>query len=101
MKGIVVKKMLLQQDASNNHVTIITKTRPCILGDFFVSAVKRIFFHQNNVLAQKHILWVHVRTASASASNVYPQYMFSIKNNRNRYIPVNPSFPVQKWDMRV
>ena len=33
-------------------------------------------------------------------SNEYPQSMFWIKNKKNWYTPVNPSFTIKKWDMR-
>ena len=34
-----------------------------------------------------------------SGSNGYPLSMFWIKNKKNRYSPVNPSFPIHKWGL--
>ena len=34
------------------------------------------------------------------SSNKYPQSMFWIKNKKNRYTPVKPSFTIYKWRLR-
>ena len=52
-------------------------------------------FDTFSYFCSKHILWVHVRTASErGGSNEYPQSMFWSKNKKIKYTPVNPSFTI-------
>ena len=47
-----------------------------------------------HISAQKHRLWVLIRTASSMSggSNEYPQSMFLSRNNKNNVYPCKPQF---------
>ena len=45
-----------------------------------------------HISAQKHRLWVVVRTAPPGGSNDYPQSMFLSRNKKNNVYPCKPQF---------